>query len=225
MWACNASTLIRWGNFWFKAEQRAVLKNFLSLKDVFASPWQEFSETLRLIVAYYMVMDVPFLPPLSPTWRCDLKKWKNKKQTKKKLIGAVFFESHGQNVSAVNLKVFALQPASSYGNSCNKWLADVASSLFSINTWLRPAARRAPNPPSLRCHKCSPKNKRARVKNALCYRLPRLLSLFFSLSFLLSSDFFFFFWHESTLRIVPSPPLLCFFRFVSRWVVFMLCDD
>lgn len=97
-----------------------------------------------------------------------------KTKTKKKLIGAVFFESHGQNVSAVNLKVFALHPASSYGDSCNKWLADVASSLFSINTWLRPAARRAPNPPSLRCHKCSPKNKRARVKNALCYRLPRL---------------------------------------------------
>lgn len=99
---------------------------------------------------------------------------RRKKRRRKNLIGACFFESHGQNVSAVNLKVFALQPASSYGDSCNKWLTDVASSLFSINTWLKPAARRAPNAPSLRCHICSPKNKSARVKNALCYRLPRL---------------------------------------------------
>lgn len=153
-------------NFWFKAEQRAALKNFLGLKDVFASPWHKFSETLQLIVAHYVAMRHFYCHHSHQHDAVTSKSGKKRGEKREKLIAAVFFESLGPNVSAVSLKVLALQAALSYTDSCNKWLADVASSLLSINTWLRLAAKRPPNPPSPSCHKCSPKSKRAQVKNA-----------------------------------------------------------
>lgn len=39
--------------------------------------------------------------------------------------------------------------------------------MLSRNTWRRRAWRRAPDPPSPRCHKCSPKNKSCLVEEAL----------------------------------------------------------
>lgn len=195
-------------NFWFKAEQRAALKNFLGLKDVFASPWHKFSETLQLIVAHYVATRHFLLSPLSPTWCCDLKKWKKERKKREKLIAAVFFESLGQNVSAVSLKVLAPQTALSYTDSCNKWLADVASSLLSINTWLRLAAKRPPNPPSPTCHKCSPKSKSAQDKNT-----PNMFVVALFQSQFPSSDLIFLTWKDPQAWAPHPSPWLCFFGF------------